>query len=58
MSDLIEEVNIMSEPEKKRAHKRGNPPTIIPRKVSEWIKEAGTNSTVESWRVGGGKPMK
>ncbi|CAM5794729.1 hypothetical protein [Brevibacillus borstelensis] len=31
-------------------------PVIIPRKISKWIAENGTNAYVNNYKVGGGRP--
>jgi len=40
--------------EKAKKKKRGKPPVIVPRKISEWIKMSSTNAKVNNWKVGGG----
>jgi len=38
--------------------KRGPAPIVIPKKISDWIKESSTNAKVNNFKVGGGKPQK
>ncbi|MFC8686357.1 MULTISPECIES: hypothetical protein [Brevibacillus] len=38
--------------------KKGPPITIIPKAVSDWIRESSNLSKVNNWKKGGGKPQK
>jgi len=35
-----------------KKHKKGVRPVIVPREVSEWIRNSSTNAQVQSFRVG------
>jgi hypothetical protein len=39
---------------KTKNHKRGPAPVIIPKHISDWIKETSTIGKVNNWKVGGG----
>lgn len=34
----------------------GKPPVIIPRKISDWIRQNTTYASVNNYKVGGGTP--
>jgi len=38
--------------------KKGPEIKIIPKAVSDWIRESATLATVNNWKKGGGKPQK
>lgn len=41
-----------------KKHKKGKPPTIIPKEISDWINGKSTNTHINNWKKGGGLSQK